>query len=96
MNGADALTLVGWHEQVAQAEANGLSALVPTVTAISLVERVAAEIVALSKPVGVDYCLTHCGVRNEDEEACDFSRHERGLADPQPCDFRPLVYVVQT
>jgi hypothetical protein len=22
--------------------------------------------------VGVDYCLTHCGIRNEDEESCNW------------------------
>lgn len=48
--------------------------------------------------VGVDYCTVHHGIRNEDEDRCDFGELEAwesryGTADePDECDLKPLVY----
>jgi hypothetical protein len=49
--------------------------------------------------VGVDYCLTHHGIRNEDEHVCDFA--DDGLdpvdgEDEPECDLRELVWVEET
>lgn len=40
-------------------------------------------------PVGVDYCRTHHGIRNEDEERCDMAPYK----EDRPCDLVELVYV---
>ena len=42
--------------------------------------------------VGVDYCLVHLGLRNEDDHGCDYARWD----DEQeaPCQLRPLFYVL--
>lgn len=41
--------------------------------------------------VGVDYCLTHDGIRNADDEAvCDFARIDN---ETTACSLRPLFYV---
>jgi len=41
--------------------------------------------------VGVDYCLVHLGLRNEDEYGCDNADQGDGET---PCQLRPLFYVM--
>jgi hypothetical protein len=46
---------------------------------------------------GVDYCLVHAGIRNEDDGRgrCDFAVDagpSRSDEEPDECDFRPLFY----
>ena len=48
--------------------------------------------------VGVDYCVTHHGIRNEDMRRCDFVdgyETKDPPVDPEdfPCDLRPLGYL---
>lgn len=43
----------------------------------------------MSKSAGVDYCVVHHGLRNEDEQACDNARD-----DDLDCELRPLHYEV--
>lgn len=43
---------------------------------------------AKATEVGVDYCTTHNGIRNEDMDACDFADMDDG-----PCRLRPLFYL---
>jgi len=42
--------------------------------------------------VGVRYCVTHDGIANEDDDVCDFSRHE--VIDRR-CVFRALYRKVR-
>lgn len=47
--------------------------------------------------VGVRYCLTHDGVANEDDYACDFARSDADWLgdDPKGCRFRELYRKVR-
>jgi hypothetical protein len=54
---------------------------------------------------GVDYCTVHNGIRNEDEAACDFAKHDlddpalklddldaEDQREPRECVLRPMFY----
>lgn len=48
--------------------------------------------------VGIDYCITHAGTRNDDEltDRCDwYDRRTDHKATDAPCELVPLAYVVK-
>lgn len=45
--------------------------------------------------VGVDYCLVHDGIRNEDDHRCDFAAHDDECdedGEPRACRLVPMYH----
>lgn len=73
---------------------------------VPLLLDAAAIVQAVAEPpyvgnLGVEWCVLHCGIINEDTDICDFAYKDRygreqSDGDELPCEGRPLFYLDET